>query len=86
MLNGNKMWITKRARCQHLRHLCQDRCRRRAQRDFRLYRRGGDSRFSTAQKLDKLGMRGSSTCELVFDNCRVPQENLLGPCTAGSRY
>jgi isovaleryl-CoA dehydrogenase len=41
--------------------------------------------FSTAQKLDKLGMRGSSTCELVFDNCRVPQENLLGPCMAGSR-
>ena len=28
--------------------------------------------FSTAQKLDKLGMRGSNTCELVFDNCQVP--------------
>ncbi|WP_421335854.1 isovaleryl-CoA dehydrogenase [Aeromonas veronii] len=39
--------------------------------------------FSTAQKLDKLGMRGSSTCELVFDNCRVPQENLLGPLHGG---
>jgi isovaleryl-CoA dehydrogenase len=34
--------------------------------------------FSTAQKLDKLGMRGSNTCELVFENCIVPQENLLG--------
>ena len=34
--------------------------------------------FSTAQKLDKLGMRGSNTCELVFDNCKVPEENLLG--------
>lgn len=34
--------------------------------------------FSTAQKLDKLGMRGSSTCELVFERCRVPAENLLG--------
>ncbi|RMB08475.1 isovaleryl-CoA dehydrogenase [Eilatimonas milleporae] len=34
--------------------------------------------FSTAQKLDKLGMRGSSTCELVFDNCFVPFENILG--------
>ena len=34
--------------------------------------------FSTAQKLDKLGMRGSNTCELVFDNCEVPYENILG--------
>ncbi|WP_421209839.1 isovaleryl-CoA dehydrogenase [Aeromonas enteropelogenes] len=39
--------------------------------------------FSTAQKLDKLGMRGSSTCELVFDNCRIPQESLLGPLHGG---
>jgi isovaleryl-CoA dehydrogenase len=34
--------------------------------------------FSTAQKLDKLGMRGSSTCELVFDDCSVPVANVLG--------
>ena len=34
--------------------------------------------FSTAQKLDKLGMRGSDTCELLFENCRVPPENVLG--------
>ncbi|KAM3232211.1 2-methylacyl-CoA dehydrogenase, mitochondrial [Capsicum chacoense] len=34
--------------------------------------------FSTAQKLDKLGMRGSDTCELVFENCFVPKENVLG--------
>ncbi len=34
--------------------------------------------FSTAQKLDKLGMRGSNTCELVFEDCRVPAENVLG--------
>ena len=34
--------------------------------------------FSTAQKLDKLGMRGSNTCELVFENCEVPGENILG--------
>src|SRR5881398_2548457 len=33
--------------------------------------------FSTTQKLDKLGMRGSNTCELVFDNCEVPEENVL---------
>jgi isovaleryl-CoA dehydrogenase len=34
--------------------------------------------FSQAQKLDKLGMRGSNTCELVFQDCRVPVENVLG--------
>ncbi|KAL3518356.1 hypothetical protein ACH5RR_020945 [Cinchona calisaya] len=34
--------------------------------------------FSMAQKLDKLGMRGSDTCELVFENCFVPEENVLG--------
>ena len=34
--------------------------------------------FSTAQKLDKLGMRGSNTCELVFEDCLVPAENILG--------
>ena len=41
--------------------------------------------FSTAQKLDKLGMRGSSTCELVFEQCVVPAENLLGAENAGVR-
>ncbi len=41
--------------------------------------------FSTAQKLDKLGMRGSGTCELVFDECRVPAENLLGTENGGVR-
>lgn len=41
--------------------------------------------FSTAQKLDKLGMRGSDTCELVFDNCIVPKENVLGEINHGVR-
>jgi isovaleryl-CoA dehydrogenase len=39
--------------------------------------------FSTAQKLDKLGMRGSNTCELVFENCEIPQENVLGEVNLG---
>jgi len=39
--------------------------------------------FSTAQKLDKLGMRGSPTCELVFEDCEVPEENLLGALGKG---
>ncbi|OUR77475.1 acyl-CoA dehydrogenase [Alphaproteobacteria bacterium 46_93_T64] len=41
--------------------------------------------FSTAQKLDKLGMRGSNTCELVFEDCEVPEENILGPLNGGVR-
>jgi len=41
--------------------------------------------FSTAQKLDKLGMRGSNTCELVFADCEVPAENVLGEENRGAR-
>ena len=39
--------------------------------------------FSTAQKLNKLGMRGSNTCELVFEDCEVPEENVLGTLGRG---
>lgn len=41
--------------------------------------------FRTAQKLDKLGMRGSNTCELVFEQCEVPIENVLGSINQGVR-
>jgi isovaleryl-CoA dehydrogenase len=43
----------------------------------------GMTGFSTAQKLDKLGMRGSNTCELVFKDCLVPKENILGKLNQG---
>jgi isovaleryl-CoA dehydrogenase len=39
--------------------------------------------FSTSQKFDKLGMRGSNTCELIFENCEVPAENVLGEVGEG---
>lgn len=45
----------------------------------------GFAGYSTAQKLDKLGMRGSSTCELVFEDCFVPDENVLGEVNGGVR-
>jgi isovaleryl-CoA dehydrogenase len=45
----------------------------------------GSAGYSTAQKLDKLGMRGSSTCELVFEDCRVPADNVLGELNGGVR-
>jgi isovaleryl-CoA dehydrogenase len=41
--------------------------------------------FSTAQKLDKLGMRGSNTCELVFQDCHIPKENIIGEVNQGVR-
>jgi isovaleryl-CoA dehydrogenase len=41
--------------------------------------------FSTAQKLDKLGMRGSNTCELVFEDCEIPDENRIGEVNEGVR-
>jgi isovaleryl-CoA dehydrogenase len=40
--------------------------------------------FRTAQKLDKLGMRGSDTCELVFEDCEIPDENVLGQVNGGT--
>ncbi|OXB56134.1 hypothetical protein ASZ78_011718 [Callipepla squamata] len=39
--------------------------------------------FSTAQKLDKLGMRGSNTCELIFEDCKIPAKNILGKLSKG---
>ena len=72
LLNGNKMWITNGPDADVL----------------VIYGKGegitafivekGMKGFGTAQKLDKLGMRGSNTCELVFRDCEVPVENVLG--------
>ncbi|AJE04714.1 isovaleryl-CoA dehydrogenase [Geobacter pickeringii] len=78
ILNGNKMWITNGPHADTLVVY--------AKTDVDAGPRGitafliekGFAGFSTAQKLDKLGMRGSDTCELVFENCEVPEENILG--------
>jgi isovaleryl-CoA dehydrogenase len=43
----------------------------------------GTPGFSTTQKLDKFGMRGSDTCELVFENCKIPSENVIGEVNQG---
>ena len=77
VLNGNKMWITNGPDADTLVVY--------AKTDSAAGPRGitafliekGMNGFSTAQKLDKLGMRGSNTCELVFQDCEVPQENVL---------
>ena len=83
LLNGNKMWITNGPVAE----------------TFVVYARTdpdagshgisafiverGFAGFSTGRKLDKLGMRGSDTCELVFRDCVVPEENLLGELNNG---
>jgi isovaleryl-CoA dehydrogenase len=78
VLNGTKMWITNGPEAETLVVY--------AKTDPDAGPRGitafiierGFAGFSTAQKLDKLGMRGSNTCELVFEDCQVPAENVLG--------
>ncbi|MGH8517878.1 MAG: isovaleryl-CoA dehydrogenase [Panacagrimonas sp.] len=78
VLNGNKMWITNGPDADTLIVYAKS--------DVGAGPRGitafiiekGFKGFSTAQKLDKLGMRGSNTCELVFQDCEVPVENVLG--------
>ena len=83
ILNGNKMWITNGPDADVLVVY--------AKTDLEAGSKGITSfiieknfpGFSTAQKLDKLGMRGSNTCELVFEDCEVPEENILGTLNEG---
>jgi len=78
VLNGTKMWITNGpiADLIILYAKTGDPAKRSGITAFLIER--GFSGFSTAQKLDKLGMRGSDTGELILDNCEVPAENVLG--------
>jgi isovaleryl-CoA dehydrogenase len=85
VLNGSKMWITNGPEAETLVVY--------AKTDPNAGPRGitafliekGFRGFSTHQKLDKLGMRGSDTCELVFEDCEVPEENVLGEVGRGVR-
>ena len=74
VLNGNKMWITNGPDADVL--VIYAKTRDQGITAFLVEK--GTTGFSTAQKLDKLGMRGSNTCELVFRDCEVPAENVLG--------
>jgi isovaleryl-CoA dehydrogenase len=74
VLNGNKMWITNGPDADVL--VIYGKTSDRGITAFLVEK--GCKGFSTAQKLDKLGMRGSNTCELVFRDCEVPAENVLG--------
>ena len=74
VLNGNKMWITNGPDAHTL--VIYGKTSDQGITAFIVEK--GMKGFSTAQKLDKLGMRGSNTCELVFRDCEVPAENVLG--------
>jgi isovaleryl-CoA dehydrogenase len=84
-LNGSKMWITNGPDAEVLVVYAKTEpgAGPRGITAFIIER--GFKGFSTAQKLDKLGMRGSNTCELVFDDCEVPAENLLGEINKGAQ-
>ncbi len=78
VINGNKMWITNGPDADVLVVYVKTDPDAGARGMSALLVEKGMKGFSTAQKLDKLGMRGSNTCELVFRDCEVPVENLLG--------
>ena len=85
VLNGSKMWITNAPEADVTIVYARDPD---ADRDPRLSAfvvEEGTKGFSKAQKLDKLGMRGSDTGELVFQNCEIPRENLLGKEGQGAK-
>ena len=80
LLNGNKMWITNGPDADVLVVYAKADAGITA---FIVEK--GTPGFSTAQKLDKLGMRGSDTCELVFKDCLVPKEQVLGALGEGTK-
>ena len=83
ILNGTKMWITNGPDAHTLVVYAKTDPDAGARGITAFIIESGFTGFSTAQKLDKLGMRGSNTCELVFEDCEVPEENVLGRVNEG---
>ena len=85
ILNGNKMWITNGPDADVLVVYAKTDPDAGSKGITAFIIEKGMPGFTTAQKLDKLGMRGSNTCELVFQDCAVPEENILGELGKGVR-
>ncbi|GAB5387487.1 MAG: isovaleryl-CoA dehydrogenase [Alphaproteobacteria bacterium] len=85
VLNGNKMWITNGPDADVLVVYAKTDPDGGSKGITAFLIEKGFKGFSTAQKLDKLGMRGSNTCELVFQDCEVPVENVMGEIGGGVR-
>ncbi|MGE4260433.1 isovaleryl-CoA dehydrogenase [Shewanella sp.] len=85
LLNGNKMWITNGPDADVFVVYAKTEPQLGAKGITAFIVEHDLPGFATAQKLDKLGMRGSSTCELVFTDCAVPEENILGQLNHGTK-
>ena len=84
VLNGTKMWITNGPDADVLVVYARTDPAAGARGITAFIVEKGCKGYTTAHKLDKLGMRGSNTCELVFDDCEVPEENVLGMAGQGA--
>lgn len=85
ILNGTKMWITNGPHADTLLVYAKTDINAGSKGITAFLIEKGFKGFSTSQKLDKLGMRGSDTCELVFEDCEVPVENVVGNVGDGVR-
>ncbi len=85
VLNGTKMWITNAPDADTLIVYAKTDAAAGPKGITPFLIEKGFKGFSVGQKLDKLGMRGSSTAELIFENCEVPEENVLGKLNEGVR-
>ena len=84
--NGSKMWITNGPEADVLIVYMRTAGKDAGSRSITAFLvEKGMPGFTTAQKLDKFGMRGSNTCELVFENCEIPAANVLGEVNEGVR-
>ncbi|HUX79185.1 MAG TPA: isovaleryl-CoA dehydrogenase [Alphaproteobacteria bacterium] len=83
VLNGTKLWITNGPYADVIVVYAKTHPEAGAKGITAFLIEKGMKGFSTAQKLDKLGMRGSGTCELVFEDCLVPEDNILGSSDQG---
>lgn len=82
--NGSKMWITNGPKADVVLVYMRTAGKEAGSQSMTAFIvEKGMQGFSTAQKLDKLGMRGSDTCELVFEDCEIPAENVLGEVNQG---
>jgi len=81
VLNGTKFWITNAQHADTLVVYAKTGDGSRGITTFLIEK--GMKGFSIGQKLDKMGMRGSPTAELIFDDCEVPDENVMGPVNGG---
>ncbi len=83
VLNGNKMWITNGPEADVIIVYAKTKPDAGSRGITAFLIEKGSKGFKTAQKLDKLGMRGSDTCELVFEDCEVSKESILGELDKG---